>query len=68
MHNPNFLGNLWQTDPRPVCHPDRAANVRHLALLNEDSDAEFLANPRIVTADNQQAKIEINRATSLCRN
>jgi len=32
-----------------------------LRLLNEDSDAEFLANPRIVTADNQQAKIEIIR-------
>jgi type IV pilus assembly protein PilQ len=30
--------------------------------LNEDSDAEFLANPRVVTADNQQAKIEITRA------
>src|SRR5205807_5460566 len=29
--------------------------------LNEDADAEFLANPRVVTADNQQAKIEINR-------
>jgi len=29
--------------------------------LNEDSDAEFLANPRVVTADNQQAKIEIIR-------
>jgi type II secretory pathway component GspD/PulD (secretin) len=27
-----------------------------------DSDAEFLANPRVVTADNQQAKIEINRS------
>ncbi|MBV9008649.1 MAG: hypothetical protein JO354_05690 [Verrucomicrobia bacterium] len=33
-----------------------------LRLLNEDADAEFLANPRIVTADNQQAKIEITRA------
>ncbi|HZE12657.1 MAG TPA: hypothetical protein VE086_02775 [Chthoniobacterales bacterium] len=32
-----------------------------MAALNEDSDAEFLANPRIVTADNQQAKIEIVR-------
>jgi type IV pilus assembly protein PilQ len=32
-----------------------------LQALNEDSDAEFLANPRIVTADNQQAKIEILR-------
>jgi len=30
--------------------------------LNEDSDAEFLANPRVVTADNQQAKIEITRS------
>ena len=33
-----------------------------LRALNEDSDAEFLANPRIVTADNMQAKIEIIRA------
>ncbi len=32
-----------------------------LRMLNEDSDAEFLANPRVVTADNQQAKIEIIR-------
>ncbi len=32
-----------------------------LRLLNEDADAEFLANPRIVTADNMQAKIEIIR-------
>ena len=30
-------------------------------MLNEDADAEFLANPRIVTADNMQAKIEIIR-------
>ncbi|MDQ2868213.1 MAG: hypothetical protein M3R59_07375 [Verrucomicrobiota bacterium] len=33
-----------------------------LRALNEDTDAEFLANPRIVTADNQQAKIEISRS------
>src|SRR6266480_4117423 len=32
-----------------------------LQFLNGDSDAEFLANPRVVTADNQQAKIEIVR-------
>jgi type IV pilus assembly protein PilQ len=32
-----------------------------LQALNEDGDAEFLANPRVVTADNQQAKIEILR-------
>jgi type IV pilus secretin PilQ/predicted competence protein len=39
--------------------PQMSATLR---LLNEDADAEFLANPRIVTADNLQAKIEINRA------
>jgi type IV pilus assembly protein PilQ len=32
-----------------------------MQALNEDSDAEFLANPRVVTADNQQAKIEVLR-------
>ena len=32
-----------------------------LQALNEDGDAEFLANPRIVTADNMPAKIEIIR-------
>ncbi len=32
-----------------------------LQALNEDADAEFLANPRVVTADNMQAKIEIIR-------
>jgi general secretion pathway protein D len=38
--------------------PQMSATLR---LLNEDADAEFLANPRVVTADNQQAKIEIVR-------
>jgi type IV pilus assembly protein PilQ len=38
--------------------PQMSATLR---LLNEDADAEFLANPRVVTADNQQAKIEITR-------
>ena len=38
--------------------PQMSATVQ---ALNEDSDAEFLANPRVVTADNQQAKIEIIR-------
>ncbi len=32
-----------------------------MRLLNEDSDAEFLANPRVVTADNQEATIRIVR-------
>lgn len=33
-----------------------------LNAINEDGDAEFLANPRVVTADNQQATIEITTA------
>ena len=32
-----------------------------LRLLNEDSDAEFLANPRIVAANNEKATIKITR-------
>ena len=32
-----------------------------LRLLNEDKDAEFLANPRVVTASNQKAEIKITR-------
>ena len=38
--------------------PSFSATVR---FLNEDSDAEFLANPRIVTADNLEATIKIVR-------
>ena len=32
-----------------------------LRMLNEDNDAEFLANPRVVTANNQKATIKITR-------
>ncbi|MEO6741305.1 MAG: hypothetical protein ABIP20_13725 [Chthoniobacteraceae bacterium] len=32
-----------------------------IRLLNEDSDAEFLANPRVVAANNQKATIKITR-------
>ena len=32
-----------------------------MRLLNEDADAEFLANPRIVTASNMTANIKITR-------
>jgi type IV pilus assembly protein PilQ len=39
--------------------PQMSATLR---LLNEDRDAEFLANPRIVTANNQKAEIKITRA------
>jgi type IV pilus assembly protein PilQ len=33
-----------------------------LRLLNEDGDAQFLANPRVVTANNLEAKIKITRS------
>ncbi len=39
--------------------PSMSATLR---LLNEDSDAEFLANPRVVTANNLKAEIKITRA------
>lgn len=38
--------------------PQLAVTMR---FLNEDQDAEFLANPRIVTANNQKAQIKITR-------
>ena len=38
--------------------PSLSATLR---FLNEDADAEFLANPRIVTADNLEATIKIVR-------
>src|SRR4029077_2086741 len=61
-NNNNLLGNfshlaLGQFAILSV--PQMSATLR---FLNEDADAEFLANPRVVTADNLQAKIEINRA------
>jgi type IV pilus assembly protein PilQ len=39
--------------------PQMSATLR---LLNEDNDAEFLANPRVVTANNLKAEIKITRA------
>jgi type IV pilus assembly protein PilQ len=38
--------------------PQLSATLR---LLNEDNDAEFIANPRVVTANNQKAEIKIIR-------
>jgi len=38
--------------------PQMSATLR---MLNEDADAEFLANPRVVTANNLEAKIKITR-------
>jgi type IV pilus secretin PilQ/predicted competence protein len=60
--NHNILGSFGQlvgSQFAILTVPQMSATLR---LLNEDSDAEFLANPRVVTADNLQAKIEINRA------
>ncbi len=62
--NHNFFGGLGQLSGVAnsafaiLSVPQFSATLQ---ALNEDSDAEFLANPRVVTADNQQAKIEITR-------
>src|SRR5436189_2110905 len=62
--NHNFFGGLGQLSGVAnsafaiLSVPQFSATLQ---ALNEDSDAEFLANPRVVTADNQQAKIEIIR-------
>ena len=60
-NNRNFFGSLGHLALGQfaiLSTPQMSATLR---LLNEDADAEFLANPRVVTADNQQAKIEITR-------
>ncbi len=61
VNNNNIFGNLSHL----AANQFAILNVPQMSLtlraLNEDSDAEFLANPRIVTADNQEAKIEITR-------
>src|SRR5581483_2428354 len=60
-NNNNFFGSVGKLTFGQfaiLSIPEFSATLR---ALNEDADAEFLANPRIVTADNQQAKIEITR-------
>jgi type IV pilus assembly protein PilQ len=60
-NNNNVIGNLSRLAMGQfaiLTIPQMSLTVR---ALNEDADAEFLANPRVVTADNQQAKIEIIR-------
>jgi type IV pilus secretin PilQ/predicted competence protein len=52
------LGSLALGQFAILSVPQMSVTMR---ALNEDADAEFLANPRVVTADNQQAKIEIVR-------
>ncbi len=53
----NFLGAI-SGQFAILSVPQMSATLR---LLNEDSDAEFLANPRVVTANNQKAEIKIIR-------
>ena len=60
-NNSNFFGSFGKLafgQFAILSIPQMSATMR---FLNEDADAEFLANPRVVTADNQQAKIEITR-------
>jgi type IV pilus secretin PilQ/predicted competence protein len=59
--NNNFFGNLSHLVPGQFAILSVPQFSAALTALNEDSDAEFLANPRVVTADNQQAKIEVLR-------
>jgi type IV pilus secretin PilQ/predicted competence protein len=60
-NNNNFFGSLGKLIPGEFAILSVPQFSATLQALNEDSDAEFLANPRVVTADNQQAKIEITR-------
>jgi type IV pilus secretin PilQ/predicted competence protein len=61
VNNNNLFGNLSHLAANQFAILSVPQMSLTLRALNEDSDAEFLANPRIVTADNQQAKIEITR-------
>ncbi|HWY39210.1 MAG TPA: secretin N-terminal domain-containing protein [Chthoniobacterales bacterium] len=60
-NNTNFFGSLGHLLPGTFAILSAPQFSATLSALNEDSDAEFLANPRVVTADNQQAKIEVLR-------
>jgi type IV pilus assembly protein PilQ len=60
-NNNNFLGSLGHLVPGSFAILSVPEFSATLQALNEDADAEFLANPRVVTADNQPAKIEITR-------
>jgi type IV pilus assembly protein PilQ len=59
--NMNFFGSLGKLAFGQFAILSVPQFSAALQALNEDADAEFLANPRIVTADNQQAKIEVLR-------
>jgi type II secretory pathway component GspD/PulD (secretin) len=53
----NFMNNL-AGQFAILSIPQMSVTMR---LLNEDGDAEFLANPRIVASNNQEATIKITR-------
>jgi len=55
--NGNF-GHMLASQFAILSVPQLSATLR---LLNEDSDAEFLANPRVVASNNQKATIKITR-------
>jgi type IV pilus secretin PilQ/predicted competence protein len=61
-NNNNFFGSLGHLLPGQFAILSAPQFSATLQALNEDSDTQFLANPRVVTADNQQAKIEISTA------
>src|SRR5438093_3650773 len=58
-NNHNFFGDLGHLIPSQFAILSVPQFSATLQALNEDGDAEFLANPRVVKADNQQAQIEI---------
>jgi type IV pilus assembly protein PilQ len=60
-NNNNIFGSIGHLIPGQFAILSVPQFSATLAALNEDADAEFLANPRVVTADNQQAKIEVIR-------
>ena len=56
--NFSSIGNSISSQLAILDIPQFSATLR---FLNEDADAEFVANPRIVTADNLEATIKIVR-------
>jgi type II secretory pathway component GspD/PulD (secretin) len=62
LFNPTSAANFFKTlvggQFAILSAPQMTLTMR---FLNEDADAEFLANPRVVTANNQQATIKIVR-------
>jgi type IV pilus assembly protein PilQ len=57
-HAKGALGQLLAGQFAILSAPQMSATLR---LLNEDSDAEFLANPRVVASNNQEATIKVTR-------